>query len=359
MSPAIVPASWPREHDAARLLHLDPSSGRFEDAWVRDLPSLLRAGDLLVVNDAGTLPASLSGTSRRGPVEARLAGVPADASGPWPAVLFGAGTWREKTEDRGAPPLFVTGDRLVFGGGALAAVVAGVSAASPRLVDLCFDQDGAALWAALHAIGRPIQYSYLRGTLAPWHVQTAYAARPWAVEMVSAGWPLRLPLLGELRRTGVAVSSLTHAAGLSSTGDPALDAMLPLPERSDIPASTLDAVARARDAGRRVVAVGTTVVRALEGRAAEGGSPLRAGPGVTTLRLGPDHSLRVVDGLVTGLHEPGESHFELLQAFASRALLDAALAHAAGEGYLGHEFGDLSLMLPSYPFRTEFTRAAP
>jgi S-adenosylmethionine:tRNA ribosyltransferase-isomerase len=86
-------------------------------------------------------------------------------------------------------------------------------------------------------------------------------------------------------------------------------------------------------------------VRALEGRAAEGGGSLRAGPGVTTLRLGPGHALRVVDGLLTGLHEPGQSHFELLQALAPRPLLEEALAHAVREGYLGHEFGDLSLVL--------------
>jgi S-adenosylmethionine:tRNA ribosyltransferase-isomerase len=346
VSAALAPAAWPRDRDAARLLHLDPSAGRFEDAWVRDLPTRLRPGDLLIVNDAATLPASLWGTSRRGAVEVRLASVPADASDAWPAVLFGAGTWRQKTEDRGAPPVFASGDRVVFGAGGLAAEVVGVADVSPRLVDLRFDRGGADLWAALHALGRPVQYSYLRGALSPWHVQTPYAARPWAVEMPSAGWPVGIPLFGELRQRGVAVASLTHASGLSSTGDPALDALLPLPERSDIPSSALDAIARARAAGGRVVAVGTTVVRALEGRAAEGGGALRPGPGVTTLRLRPDHALRAVDGLVTGLHEPGESHFELLQAFAPRPLLEAALAHAARESYVGHEFGDLSLVLP-------------
>lgn len=96
-----------------------------------------------------------------------------------------------------------------------------------------------------------------------------------------------------------------------------------------------------------MVAVGTTVVRALEGRAAEGGGPLRAGPGETGLRIGAGFPCRVVDGLLTGLHEPGESHFELLEAFASKTLLEAAVHHAAGAGYLGHEFGDLSLILPA------------
>jgi S-adenosylmethionine:tRNA ribosyltransferase-isomerase len=345
VSSALKPAAWPRAREAARLLHVDPAARTYEDAWVRELPSRLRRADLVVVNDAGTLPASLPGTSRRGPVEVRLAGVPLDADGPWPAVLFGAGSWRQRTEDRGAPPSLRPGERVVFGKGALAAEVASVSAASPRLVELRFDLRGAALWSSLEAIGRPVQYSYVAGPLSPWHVQTAYAARPWAVEMASAGWPLGLPLLAALRARGIDVASLTHAAGLSSTGDAAIDALLPLPEPSDIPAATVAAVERTRASGGRIVAVGTTVVRALEGRAAEG-EPLYSGPGLTTLRLGPAHTLRVVDGLLTGLHEPGESHFELLQAFAPRPLLEEALAHAAREGYLGHEFGDLSLVLP-------------
>jgi len=91
--------------------------------------------------------------------------------------------------------------------------------------------------------------------------------------------------------------------------------------------------------------VGTTVARALEGRALEGGLPLRPGAGTTRLRLGPGHSRRVVDGLLAGLHSPGESHFELLQAFAPRALLESALRHAAAGGYTAHEFGDLGLIL--------------
>jgi S-adenosylmethionine:tRNA ribosyltransferase-isomerase len=95
-----------------------------------------------------------------------------------------------------------------------------------------------------------------------------------------------------------------------------------------------------------VVAVGTTVVRALEGRASQPGG-LRAGDGLTRLRLGPAHTLRVVDGLVSGIHDRGESHFELLRAFAPASLLDRAIAHARAARYLGHEFGDLCLILPA------------
>ena len=313
-----------------------------------DLPALLRAGDLLVVNDAATLPASLAGRSRCGVVEVRLAGVPEGgpaSRGPWPAVLFGAGNWRARTEDRPPPPRLVRGDRVAFGG--LLAEVVGVSGVSPRLVELVFDREGDALVAAIQRLGRPVQYSHLQADLEPWDVQTAYAGRPWAVEMPSAGRPLRLPLLRALHLRGVGVAAVTHAAGLSSSGDPALDAVLPLPERSLVPANAVEAIARTKARGGRVVAAGTTVVRALEGRAAAGGGELHPGPGLTDLRLGPCHERRIVDGLLTGLHEPGESHFELLQSFAPRPLLAAAVRHAAAAGYLGHEFGDSSLVLPA------------
>jgi len=343
----IPAATWPRPSASARLLRVDPQGEALGDGRVRDLPEILRPGDLLVVNDAGTLPASLCGESRSGPVEVRLAGPPADGPahrGRWTAVLFGAGSWKERTEDRPAPPRLDPGDRVFFGGGALSADVIALSVVSPRLVELRFDRDDDALWPVLFRVGRPVQYSHLRGPLSLWHVQTAYGARPWAVEMPSAGWPLVLPLLRRLRAAGVGVAALTHAAGLSSTGDPALDAALPLPERSDIPAATVQAIEAAKGAGGRIVAAGTTVVRALEGRAADGG--LRPGVSTTSLRLGPRHARRVVDGLLTGLHAPGESHFELLQAFAPRPLLERAVDHARSAGYLGHEFGDLSLILP-------------
>jgi S-adenosylmethionine:tRNA ribosyltransferase-isomerase len=192
-----------------------------------------------------------------------------------------------------------------------------------------------------------VQYSYLRDPLPLWHVQTAFAGRPLAAEMPSAGRPLRLRLLRALGAGGVCVATVTHAAGLSSTGDPALDAALPLPELSLVPPETVAAIERTRGRGGRVVAVGTTVVRALEG--AFRGGCLRAGAAMTDLRIGPGFAPRVVSGLLTGLHEPGESHFELLQAFAPRGLLEAALAHAARSGYRAHEFGDTSLVLPTRP----------
>ena len=119
---------------------------------------------------------------------------------------------------------------------------------------------------------------------------------------------------------------------------------MPLAERYEIGSSAVEALARARQQGGRVIAAGTSVVRALEAAAGDDGN-LNAGGGAATLRLGPDSRLRIVDGLLTGLHEPGTSHFELLDAFTPRALLLRALEHAARTGYLQHELGDSCLIL--------------
>ena len=139
----------------------------------------------------------------------------------------------------------------------------------------------------------------------------------------------------------MAIATLTHAAGLSSTGDPALDAHLPLAERYDIPPATVAAVQGAR----RVIAVGTTVVRALEGCVQQSGR-LVAGPGETDLVIRPGFGPRVVHGLLSGIHEPAESHFDLLGAFAPASALQAAWRHANAAGYRNHELGDLVLVLP-------------
>lgn len=354
------PARAPRDRRSdARLLAVDAATGHYSDLRAEDLPSRLRPGDLLIVNDAATLPASLHGRTAGGaPVELRLAGA-APASGAagvdaesYSAVLFGAGDWRTPTEHRPAPPRLLPGDRIELDAG-LSAEVIETSAVSPRLLRIRFSQRGAALWAALYRLGRPVQYAYLREPLALWSVQTAYGARPWAAEMPSAGRPLSWEILLSLRRRGVELAWLTHSAGLSSTGEAALDAALPLPERYEIPDTTVAAIARAKARGGRVIAVGTTVVRALEGeaqraeKAAErtGTVTLRAGSAVTDLVLDADTRLRIVDGILTGIHGPGESHFRLLAAFCNERHLRAAWEHAAAAGYLCHEFGDLSLIV--------------
>jgi len=334
---------WPRAQDAARLLHVDTGSGRFADAAMAALPGLLRAGDLLVVNDAATLPASLHGRSPAGPVELRLAGTPG-ADQRWPAVAFGDGDWRQRTEDRPPPPPLRKGDGVEFAHG-LRAVVERVSALSPRLVELSFLAQGERLWALLYRAARPVQYSHLVGPLALWHVQTPFAARPWAVEMPSASRAIGGELLAALAERRVLLAAVTHAAGLSATGDTLLDAALPLPERYEVGAPAVRAIEETRARKGRVVAAGTSVVRALEGAAQNAAGELRAGAGVTDLRIGPDSKRLVVDGLLTGIHDPGTSHFEPLRAFAGEALLRQANSHAERSGYLGHEFGDYALLL--------------
>ncbi|HVR63868.1 MAG TPA: S-adenosylmethionine:tRNA ribosyltransferase-isomerase, partial [Polyangia bacterium] len=290
-----------------------------------------------------TLPASLAGQDAAGHVlEARLLAPPTGARAP--AALLGAGDWRQRTEDRPSPPPLPLGARILFGD--LGAVIESAGPLSPRQVSLRFDRAGDELWAALYRRGRPVQYSHLGHELPLWAVQTVYAARPFAVEMPSAGRPLSWEILLALRRRGVRWAALTHAAGLSATGDPAIDAALPLPERYEIPAATVEAVAETRRRGGRVVAVGTTVVRALEGAAAASGGGLRAGAGVTALRLSPAYRPLVVDGVLSGTHELPSSHAALLGAFAGPALLSRAVALAEARDFTTHELGDAMLVLP-------------
>jgi S-adenosylmethionine:tRNA ribosyltransferase-isomerase len=340
----VTPARWPRPDPLGdRLLIVDARSEARFDAHVRDLPHWLLPGDLLVVNDAATVPASLQAADVQGRrLELRLAAHLGDAR--WRAVLFGQGDWRTKTELRPPPPALVPGD-AIYVTPALWAVIEEVDPRSQRMVVVRFSLEGAPLWSALYGSGRPVQYAHTAAPLEIWHVQTPFASRPWAVEMPSACRPLSWSLVARLKRRGIGVAPLTHAAGLSSTGDSAIDALLPLPERFDLPEATVRSVLSARAAGKRIVAAGTTVVRALEGCAALYGGELVAGEGVTDLRIAPGFRLRLVDGVLTGLHDVGSSHRDLVGAFAPEGLLADALRDADARGYVGHEFGDGCLVL--------------
>jgi len=338
-------ASTPTQRPAdARLLVVDAEGGVLHAAR-SDLALQLSRGDLLIANDAATIPASLGGVHVRSgrPIEVRLAGrrtlAPDDVC-ELTAVVFGSGDHRTRTEDRPPPPALRAGDRLALG--PLEAEVEALLD-HPRLVTLRFAAGPEAIWAGLAAHGRPIQYAHLQRPLALWDVWTRVAAVPAAFEPPSAGFVLDWRLLETLAQRGIGFATLTHAAGISSTGDRELDARLPFDEPYVLPATTVQAIERTRAAGGRVVAVGTTVARALE-NAASRGTGLRAGPGLATLRLGEDTVLRVVDALLTGTHEPGESHYELLRAFAGDGIL-ARMSAALEEGdYRTHEFGDSVLI---------------
>jgi len=330
---ALRAASGPRtRRDDVRLVVIDRSGGTIEVRRFAELATLLAPGDLVVVNDAATWPASLPGRTEAGEaIELRLATGAVEPGGHALAVLFGAGDWRTRTEHRPAPPPVAAGELLRVDGGPALRVV---EARSRRLVTVALPGDDAGL-RALFAAGRPVQYAHLAAPLAPWDVQTVYAGRPWAVEMPSAGRPLTWELLFALAARGVAVAPLTHAAGLSSTGDPELDATLPWPERFEIPPATLAAVSATRTAGRRVVAVGTTVVRALE---------TDTPSGITSLVLSAAHRPTTVDAVLSGLHDPSDSHFRLLEAFAPRALLLDAWQLALRHDLQSHELGDSLLI---------------
>jgi len=341
MKAAHVPTQRPRD---ARLLVVDARGG-LRHAPRAALAAFLQPGDVLVANDAATLPASLGGVHAGSgeAIEVRLAGrrslAPEDVR-EFTAVVFGAGDHHTRTEDRAPPPALHAGDVLRLG--PLRATVLSLLD-HPRLISLRFEGEVDDIWAGIARHGKPIQYAHVSEPLALWDVWTRVAALPVAFEPPSAGFVLDWRLLSSLKARGVVFATLTHAAGISSTGDEVLDRRLPLDEAYHLPVATVRAVEGAQRRGGRVIALGTTVARALEHAASRPGG-LRAGEGLADQRLGPQTRLRVVDGIVSGTHEPGTSHFELLRAFTGDDVLHRATAELEREGYLTHEFGDSVLI---------------
>jgi S-adenosylmethionine:tRNA ribosyltransferase-isomerase len=360
----MIPADRPHQRTRdAKLLVID-ASGRITHASRSRLVDYLRAGDVVIANDAATLPASLSGTHlpSQAPIEVRLAGrssLRSDDVRRFSAVVFGAGDFRTRTEDRPLPPALLPGDSLMFGsaiGSGESVLTARVEAVleHPRLVSLHFDGSPQEIWAALSRLGRPIQYAHIRTPLALWDVWTSIAAVPAAFEPPSAGFVLDWATVSAMRSRNIEFATLTLAAGISSTGDPELDRRFPLDEPYRIPEATVAAIRRACARSGRIVAVGTTVVRALEHAARDGA--LRAGEGTADQRIGPMSRLRVVDAIISGTHEPDSSHYQLLRAFADDQVLAAASASLEAEGYRTHEFGDSVLIEKDW--RIEGVRAA-
>ena len=318
--------------DEVRLLVARPDA--VEHRRFRDLPDLLAPGDLVVVNTSATLPAAL---------DARLRGRtrPVHVSG-----ALDDGTWAVEVRlpDGSGPDLDVgPGDLLDLPDGLVLRLdVAWPDPAAER----------SRLWRAapsrpvapadvLAAHGRPIAYAYLAGRVPLRDSQTVFADEPGSAEMASAGRPFTPELVVRLAVRGIAVAPVVLHAGVSS---PELHEP-PLPERFAVPASTARLVEATRAAGGRVVAVGTTVTRALETAAGPDGT-VRAASGWTDLVLTADRPARVVTGLVTGLHAPEASHLLLLEAVAGGDLVRRAYDAALSGGYLWHEFGDSSVFLP-------------
>jgi S-adenosylmethionine:tRNA ribosyltransferase-isomerase len=308
------------------------------------LASLFRPGDLVVANDAATLPASLNGVHRSGgePIEVRLAAwVSFCDPTRFVAVAFGAGDHRMLTEDRSPPSPLSAGDRLELG-----PLVASVECLldHPRLVSIGFAGSPASVMRGLAQHGRPIQYAHIPEPLRLWDVWTQIAAEPIAFEAPSGGFALDWRTLKRWRERGIAFATVSHAAGLSSTGDAALDQRLPFDEFYRIPEACASAIEAAKSRlGRRVIAIGTSVVRALESAANADGT-VRGGEGKASGRIARGAQLRVVDSILTGVHQPGESHYELLRAFADDRVLDRVRAAVEEQDYRAHEFGDSLLI---------------
>jgi S-adenosylmethionine:tRNA ribosyltransferase-isomerase len=331
--------------DEVRLLVSGRASGRIGHATFHDLPDLIDAGDLLVVNVSATLPAAIAARREdRSPLWVHFSTpAPPDAD----ADDAGPGEGRaerwvvELRSEDGTSPLGdgVAGERLTLAGGALLQLLE-CFAGSDRLW-LARVHSKLALLEHLARDGRPIRYGHTPQAWPLEAYQTVFARLPGSAEMPSAGRPFTPELVTRLIAAGVHIAPIVLHAGVSSLErhEP------PYPERYVVPPSTARLLATVRQGGGRVIAVGTTVVRALETFASLDGSrfPDR---GWTDLVIDPDFSPRVVDGLISGFHEPQASHLWMLEAIGGPELLarsyDAALEH----GYRWHEFGDSHLILP-------------
>jgi S-adenosylmethionine:tRNA ribosyltransferase-isomerase len=325
--------------DQVRLLVINRATGEIEHSRFDKIDHYLQANDLLVFNSSRTLPASLRGcdcSAAHGPcMEVRLAEHLSDDS--WLALLlceqgdpFGCGLRPEM--------------QIQFGEG-LNATVLQRDERIPRLWKLRFSISGTQLVDLIYRLGKPIRYEYVS---APWdldYYQTVYATEPGSAEMPSAGRAFTWKLLLDLKRRGVDTAYIVLHTGLSSYMDDELDAQHPASEEEYfVSATTAEKINRARENGGRVIAVGTTVVRALESVVDENGR-VQGAHDYTRLKVDNQHRCKAVDGLLTGLHEPEASHLDLLSAFLPPDKIRAAYEEAIVRKYLWHEFGDLNLIL--------------
>jgi S-adenosylmethionine:tRNA ribosyltransferase-isomerase len=330
--PDIAPAAEPpeargRARSDVALLVASRADGELRVARFADLAGALRAGDLLVVNASATLPAALRGRLDGEDVLLHLS-TPLDGDR-WVVEL--------RTADLRPLPHATVDVALPDGG---RASLEGSYRGSERLAEARLELPAETL-AYLDEHGAPIRYP---GSGGPWPLsayQTIFAREAGSAEMPSAGRPFTNELVTELATAGVLVAPLVLHAGVSSLerGE------APYPERYAVPRVTAQAVNAVRGWGGRVIAIGTTVVRALETVADPHGT-VQAGSGWTDVVITPERGLRATDGLLTGWHEPESSHLLMLEAVAGRELLERSYAEAAANGFAGHEFGDAHLILP-------------
>ncbi|GHF03611.1 S-adenosylmethionine:tRNA ribosyltransferase-isomerase [Streptomyces spiralis] len=327
----------------------------------RELPGLLRAGDLLVVNTSPTLAAAVDG--RIGPARVVVHFSTRGDDGRWAIELRdpdGRGTTRARNQGS------ARSTRWKGGGGRRAGGPVGTEVVLPEGVRLVLEEplsahadrlwwaraSGAEVLGMLRAHGRPIRYSYTERDQPLSVYQTVFAVPSadgaGSAEMPSAARPFTARLVAELVSRGVQFAPVTLHTGVASAEahEP------PYPERFSVPEASARLVDAARAGGGRVIAVGTTAVRALESAAGTDGV-VRAARGWTDLVVTPERGVRVVDGLLTGLHEPEASHLLMLEAVAGRAAIDRSYEEALRGRYLWHEFGDVHLVLPAQNAHTE------
>jgi S-adenosylmethionine:tRNA ribosyltransferase-isomerase len=324
---AIAPAA---DRGGVRLLVARP--GRVEHTRFRELGDHLRPGDLVVVNTSATLPAAVDG--ELGPIAVTVHFASALDDGTWVAEI--------RPREHAAGPLagVRAGNLVRLPDGVTLTVLAAHPDGQHRLWKARVPVEGGVVpW--LQRVGRPIRYAYVQHAYPLAEYQTVFADEPGSAEMPSAGRPFTTEQVTRLVGRGIVIAPIVLHTGVSSptTGEP------PQPERLRVPETTARLVNLTRAWGNRVVAVGTTVTRALESVADRDGV-VRAARGWTDLVLGANRPARVVGGLITGWHEPGASHLDLLEAVAGADLVEQAYAAAVKEGYRWHEFGDSCLLLP-------------
>jgi S-adenosylmethionine:tRNA ribosyltransferase-isomerase len=320
----------PPVRDGVRLLVA--SADGVQHARFSQIGQFLAAGDLVVVNTSATLAAAVDGNRAGAGVEVHFSAELDD--GAWVVEVRPAGVSAGPVAD------LRPGEVITLDGGAALVVDRPRPAGQARLWQARPRIDGG-VPAFLAHHGRPIRYSYVPR---PWPLpeyQTVFAREPGSAEMPSAGRPFTAQVVTDLITRGVTLAPIVLHTGVSSQepGEP------PQPERFRVPTATARLVNSTRQAGGRVIAVGTTVTRALESAAGPDGS-VRARHGWTDLVLGPSRQARAVTGLVTGWHAPGASHLALLAAVAGTPLVERAYAEAVRSGYWWHEFGDSCLLLP-------------
>ena len=333
--PAELEAGSPPEvrsgtRDAVRMMVTRRRVGWSVHAYLEDLPRWLEPGDLLVVNISQPMPVAVPVAGTGGARWMHLASPLPD--GGWvvePRRRSGSGT-RELPVD--------TPGRWDLAGGASARLLHrhGPDGGTPRLWRAHLEHPGR-LSDWLDAVGAPIRYGYSDRAWPLATYRTVYGTVPGSAESPSAGRPFTWRLLDALRDRGVGIAPIVLHCGVST-------AQVPLMERFEVPTGTAETINATHARGHRVVAVGTAAVRAIETVAAPDGrvEPQR---GWTDLRIGPDRPVRALDGLLTGWHEPGSSHLQLLGAFTDQIQLERSYRSALGRRYLWHEFGDLHLLL--------------